>query len=223
MDPVATQWLNFFDSGQRYDIFYNPLAADQAELDKGMAEGIGFPGGGLLTGLYLGQMTQNARYKFIHFFGDNPRPSIGISNAGLHFPEIPLIRWEDIAGAGFGELRGLRNRAANGGMIPEPNTGGAHSKENSTMTIFVRNASLILGTMNPKYHDLFELHTAASGQPMATLWLPLDPGLGAEQVVEFVYLFNLMAYRRGIVPFYTAGMRGAFEDMNIGKAIFAAN
>jgi hypothetical protein len=230
MDQTQQQWLDYFQSGKRYDIPYTADAARRYEQD-----------------IYAGEMAGNfaildtglANFAFdtvvdtmaldrsrrgnTNFFGDHPSPSFGLSNDGIHLPTVPLIRWEDIVLIVVLDFRGTWHRAMNASIVPEPQVGSARSKGPMACQLLVRNGPAILGTIDPRFRGIFTAKTTARGQQWGTVDVRLDPALGPEQIVELFYLLGSIAPTKGVPIQHLGGSSGVANAMLAENEIIQLN
>lgn len=206
VDPQAQQWLDYFATGASFDFHYNLDGLREHNRKDDVATGLGISIGTMMVTGALANVAAAA------CFGYYPaqHPVLGISQYGLHLPLFPLVKWEDIAAAWFDDLAMTRSRASNAAMIPEVGRVPAVFKaDNSGLALVVRNARLIRSTAteDSSAPDVgLKIITTGSGQDWGQLGVYLDPALSPEQVVQFYYLFSLMASRWSIPINHTTGM-----------------
>jgi len=219
-DQISQQWLDFFANGGQHFIPYNLpyLAASGREESMSNIAGVGGGSAVVLLGLQ-GLQAVVAQW----YFGTNPVPSIGISQRGLHFPTVPLIMWEDIIAINFTNLRGTWSRASNSFMLPDPGVGTLQSADRTETSILFRNATAIKATVDRLSAPVINEHRTPRGQDWGEIIPWLDPALGAEQTVEFLYLVYLMCAVRGIPIYHSGGLFGIFNSDKIMKNIIRAN
>jgi len=223
VDAQAQQWLDYFATGASFDFHYDLAGLREHNRQDDMATGLGV---NLGTMMVSGALT-NAGVAAC--FGQFPpaHPILGISQYGLHLPLFPLVKWADIVGAWFDDLAMTRARASNGAMIPEVGRVPAVFKpDNSSLALIVRNAALIRSTVTEEssFVDMgLKVSKTGSGQDWGELAVYLDPALSPEQVVQFYYLFSLLASRHGIPISHATGTMEALSGIQAKNALIAAN
>jgi hypothetical protein len=112
-------------------------------------------------------------------------------------------------------------------MIPEVGRVPAvFTPDNSDLTLIVRNAALIRSTVTEEssFVDMgLKVSTTPRGQDWGELAVYLDPALSPEQVVQFYYLFSLLATPHGIPISHSTGTMEALGAMRARKALLDAN
>ena len=221
IDATGQQWLNFFDAGGRQDFHYNiPYLVKTGHQTAAINMGITDWGG---AAALLGIQAIEAAVAF-QYFGGQQTPILGISAKGLHLPTLPLVRWEEIAAILFDNLRGTWHRASNAWMIPDPGEGRLNTAERTITSILVTDAPQLRATVSdPRCTSVIVDRPTARGGQWGDITAWLDPALGAEQVVEFVYLLLLMCERHGIRIYNTGGFTGALRSIDLTKQILSMN
>lgn len=205
-DAQAQQWLDYFATGASFDFHYDLRGLREHNQKDSAAFGAGI---GIVPMLVSGSITAAG---VAACFGEFPpeHPLLGISQYGLHLPLYPLVKWEDITSAWFDDLATTRSRAANGSMIPEVGKVVGNA-DKATLSLVVRNARLIRSTITQEndFADMgLTISRTGSGQEWGELAIFLDPALSPEQVVQFYYLFSLLAARWAIPIAHSSGMIG---------------
>lgn len=222
-DPSAIeaskhQWRAYFDAGHRYDV---PL--DTRHLLTGGKLALKFLWRGNLEVLdAVSDVGEHQIGKL--FFGDTPNPSLGVSNVGLHFPTVPTLPWTDIAAIILMNQASLMAQASNGYILEQPPVG-------NTSTVFRSDLAYISAMMivtadgtktqqqlvsNPAYADVVLVHPTPSGKRIGTIQTPLDPYVGPEQGVEYLFLLHLMARKHGVTMYHAESypkMMGTFNTI----------
>lgn len=223
VDATAQQWLDYFATGSSFEFHYDldGLRDHNRKNDQAVALGVDIP-----TMMVTGAIS-NAGVAAC--FGEYPErnPILGISQYGLHLPLYPLVKWQDIAAAWFSDLATTRERASNGFMIPEiGRTPGVFKGDKTDLTLIVRNARLIRSTITEEssFADMgLKISTTGSGQEWGELAVYLDPALSPEQVVQFYYLFSLLASQWSIPLHHSTGMFEGVGDVREIAEFLRAN
>lgn len=230
MDQTQQQWLDYFQSGKRYDIPYTADAARRYEQDiftSEMAGNLALIDTGLANFAFdtvVDTMAlDRSKQGNTNFFGNHPSPSFGLSNDGIHLPTVPLIRWEDIVVIVVVDFRGTWHRAANASIVPEPQVGSPRSKGPMACQLLVRNGPAISSTIDPQFAGIFTPKATARGQQWGTIDVRLDPALGPEQIVELFYLLSSIAPSKGVPIEHTGGWSGVANAMRIENEIIQLN
>lgn len=216
-DPVAAQWLDFFARGGSHFIPYNLSYISGSRKDERVA-GVGVGGLALAFVPEALKLAAEASY-----FGRVAQPMIGVSGQGLHLPTVPVVLWEDVVAFSFEELRGVRAHASNGAMIPDPGVGSDRSSSDCRFAMLVQRAGLIRQSVAPGCESLVQHTPTAAGADWGSIYVPLGPGLGPEQIVELAYLVGLLAASRGIPVYHAGGLTADFAIVKQFSAITAIN
>ena len=200
------QWLEYFASGQRYDIPFNKRYVLTAGKLLGLLALRGtvatMENNAVLQGANaVGAFNQISEYDYGQkFFGDTPTPTAGVSGWGLHFPTIPGIAWEDISGIIIMNELSIMSQARNGFMLETPPVGSAPKMIRwdytyiTVMIFILADGTKVQASMpNPENRDLIHTQWTPQGKNLGRLQMFLDPFLGPEQGVEYLFLVHLMA------------------------------
>jgi hypothetical protein len=220
-DPAEQQWLDFFAKGGRHDVPYNIQYLMDARREQTAMNLVGQSA--LNAGVQLGLNSMHAAVLY-SYFGGQQNPVIGVSGLGLHLPTVPLVRWADLAAVLIDNLREVWLRASNRFMIPDPGMGGAVMSTEAQITLVAVNGQELLASVNtPNCEYAVTVRSTASGAQWGSSVVQLDPALGAEQVVQLVYLVNLMCRHNGVKIYHTGGLTGEFQAFGIHRQILAMN
>lgn len=210
MDYAAQQWIEFFNSGKRFDFHYSPVHSNTNEF--------GMETESVLTNLLyspgaaLGDhMARHSRFgvnaEMTDFFANLPDPVISLSLAGINFPTIPFIPWEEIIFVGLANQNELARVAQNGFML-QPYLYPEKDKQTISMVdmyIILNNPYRWLQTVPPGYEKVINLKKTRNGIDVGKIRTWLNPFLTNEQTVEFLYLFQLLASIKGTGIRYSDG------------------
>ncbi|MEO7122683.1 MAG: hypothetical protein ABI400_06110 [Lacisediminihabitans sp.] len=221
VDATGQQWLDFFDAGGRHDFQYNipylvKTGRQTAAIDMGISTWT-------TAAVRLGLQYVEAVAAF-QYFGGQQAPTLGISGQGLHLPTLPLVRWEEIAAILFDNLRGTRHRASNAWMIADPGVGRENTADRTMASILVTDAPQLRSTISDSRCTalIADTPTPRGGQ-WGDITAYLDPALGAEQVVEFIYLLTLLCEKHSVRIYNTGGFTGILRSMDLAKQIVSMN
>ena len=225
------QWLRYFEAGNRHDLVYN---LDEMLSQENVAAQISLRG--LLSlrnpdmaasyGIDAFQLTEHLVY-VTNYFGTNPvNPALGISGYGLHFPTLPALPWEDISAVVISNQLGAMAQASNGGILETPPVGDL-SKHFRGIGGFLTVLGLVTDdgyktrslSRNPAGSGFVSIIETPRGRHLGELLPPLDPFLGPEQIVEFLFLFHALCEARGIKIYHvTSAMQLEMLVQEIGQA-----
>jgi len=224
-NPNAQQWIDFFASGKTFDTTYNLPGLKATNLKDAAA--LGAADTGFIASLGV---TQLKLLPYHAYFGTypGPNPVISISQHGLHTPSLPLLKWEDMVGVVISDLSIIQDKATNGNIIPRSGHGkgfiGMRS-DHTSFDIVVRNANLLRSTLvyctNPNL--TLEQHTTKSGKDWSVYQVILDPALGPEQTIQFIYVMYIMLAQHNIPVQHAGGAFSPMASMQIEKAYMEAN
>jgi hypothetical protein len=220
-DQNEQQWLDFFDKGGRHDVAYNiQYLVDVTRAANSMK----VAGRGVLsTAMGIG-INEIQSAIFFAYFGGQVNPVVGVSAAGLHLPTVPVVRWSELAAVIVDNLRETWLRASNASMIPDPGVGGALVSTRSQITLLSVEGQQLKASINtPGCENAVMVSPTASGAAWGSVLMQLDPGLGAEQVVQLMYLITLMCKKNGVRIFHTGGAMGDIAADTMKKQILGMN
>lgn len=213
-DPAAAEWLDFFARGGSHFVPYNLPYISGSRKDERVA-GVGVGGLALAFVPETLNLVADASY-----FDRVAQPMIGVSRQGLHLPNVPVVLWEDVVAFSFEELRA---HASNGAMIPDPGVGSDRSSSECRFAMLVQRAGSIRQSVTPGCERLVQHAPTAAGADWGSIYVPLGPGLGPEQIVELAYLIGLVAASRGIPVRHAGGLTADFAIVKQFAAIAAIN
>jgi hypothetical protein len=220
-DATELQWLEFFDKGGRHDIPYNIQYLVDSTRTANSLDLVGISPASAAVEIGLNTVQAGIAYAY---FGGQTNPVIGVSREGLHLPTIPVVRWADLAAVLVDNLREVWLRASNAFMIADPQHGGAIMTTGAQINLLVVNGPELQATINtPNCENAVVVYPTASGAQWGAVLMQLDPGLGAEQVVQLMYLINLMCEKHGVTIYHTGGLTGAFASLSLKNQILGMN
>jgi len=211
------QWLQYFAAGNRTDIPYNLselLTATKAGIQLAVEGALAIRDPSIALLSVLGAYTIAEDRTFAqNYFGDAPAgASLGISGAGLHLPTIPVLPWEAIGAIVISNQQSVMVQAANSSILQMPpvgNTSGAFRFDSDFLTVI----SIVTAdghatrrlVADQRYAGVVDLFETPQGNAIGQVLPQLDPYLGPEQIVEFLFLLHLSAEARGIKVYQVKG------------------
>jgi hypothetical protein len=225
------QWLAYFEAGNRHDLYYN--------LDEMMSQGeVAFqlsyralltmrsPDMALAYGMDAFQLAEHLAFVTNYFGTDPVNPTLGISGYGLHFPTLPALPWQDVSAVIISNQLGAMAQASNGGMLETPPVGDT-SRHFRGLGGFLT----VLGVVTADGYRTKSLSTNSAGsgfvsivdtprgRHLGQLLPPLDPFLGPEQMVEFLFLLHALCQAKGIKVYHVRSLMDLEGlTLEIGKA-----
>ena len=204
VEASRAQWREYFAAGNRHDIPYNlsemmtqdsvngqlALRAVLTARNPGMAVSYGFD---------AFQIAEERKY-VVNAFGTSPQhPTLGISGWGLHFPTLPAMPWSDVATIIVSNQLSAMSQASNGYILDTPPVGNDSTVVRSD---FVYNTGLCIITKDgratrnralPASEEFVTYLETPTGKVLGQVMPPLDPFLGPEQMVEYLFLLHILA------------------------------
>jgi hypothetical protein len=204
VEASRAEWRAYFAAGSRYDIPYDlsemitqdsvtgqlALRALLTARNPDMAVGYGYD---------AYQITEERKYVANAFGVDPQHPTLGISGWGLHFPTLPNLPWSAVAAVIVSNQLSAMSQASNGYILDTPPVGN-----DSTVVRpdFVYNTGLCVITKDGRATRALALPAAEgfvtyletpAGAVLGQVMPPLDPFLGPEQMVEYLFLLHILA------------------------------
>lgn len=215
IEASRQQWRLHFSAGNRFDIPYQldelmtpSRAAGQTTAGVAIAVLNPIVAGIAALGAY-GVSQELAAAS--NYFGNPPvNPALGISGSGLHLPTLPVLPWEQVAAVIISNQRGATSQARNGHILeslPFGNESTVHlgAGHLTTMSVIVSDAHFARSLVpNPTYAELVSVLTTPTGRAIGSIPVQLDPYLGPEQIVEFLFMLQLMTDDRRIKVYQVA-------------------
>jgi len=221
----AQEWIDYFAAGKTFDTTYNLPGLRSNNLKDAAA--LGAADIGFVASLGI---TQVKMLSYNAYFGTNPSPNpvISISQHGLHTPSLPLIKWEDMVGVVISDLSIIQSKATNGSIIPPTGIGKGFIGMRADKTgfdIIVRNANVLRSTLQYCISPDLTLpqQTTKSGKDWSVYQIILDPAIGPEQTIQFIYVMYAMLAHHNIPVHQFGGTTGAFGAMNLEKSYLEQN
>ena len=212
VEASKQQWRDYFAAGNRYDIPYNldemlTAGSAGAQIAYRALLTARSPDMAIGYGADALQIRDELAYVTNAFGRDPQHPTIGISGWGLHFPTLPGVPWGDVAAVIVSNQLSAMAQATNGHILETPPVGDASTFVRSD---FVYNTGLCFITTDgratraqalPAYEGFVEYLETPAGRVLGKVMPPLDPFLGPEQIVEFLFLLLTMADVHGITVY----------------------
>jgi len=215
IEASRQQWRVHFAAGNRFDIPYNldelmtpSKAAGQTTVGVAIAVLNPIVAGIAALGAY-GVSEELAAAS--NYFGNPPvNPALGISGSGLHLPTLPVLPWEQIAAVIISNQQGATSQARNGHILesaPFGNESTVHLGEGhlTTMSVIVSDAHFVRSLVSsPAYTEVVSVLTTPTGRAIGSIPVHLDPYLGPEQMIEFLFMLKLLTDDRGLKVYQVA-------------------
>ena len=210
VEASRQQWRHYFQTGGRFDIRYNldelmtpSKAAGRIALEAALA--VRSPDIALLSALGAYEVSEELS-SASNYFGNPPlNPGLGISGYGLHLPTLPALPWEQVSAVIISNQLSAMAQASNGHILETPPVGNASTVIRSDfnyltlMTVITTDAHAARSLVpNPAYADVVTVMNTPRGGAIGNIAVQLDPYLGPEQIVEFLFMLDLITGDRRI-------------------------
>ena len=216
IEASRAQWRQYFQGGGRFDIRYTldelmtpTKAAGRIAVEAALA--VRNPGRALWGALESYETTLQLEIAK-NYFGDPPmNPALGISAYGLHLPTMPALPWEMISAVIISNQLSAMAQATNGHILETPPVGNASTLVRSDfnyltlMGVITTDAHAARALVaNPAHADVVTVMDTPTGGAIGNIAIHLDPYLGPEQIVEFLFMLDLLTDDRGIKVYQVA-------------------
>jgi len=216
VEASRQQWRQYFHGGGRFDIRYNldelmtpAKAAGRVAIEAAIA--IRSPEVALLAAWSANDVMKDLEFVTDYFGDPSTNAGLGISGYGLHLPTLPALPWEHVAAIVVCNQLSAMSQASNGHILERPPVGNDSTVIRSDFSyltlvnVITTDAHATRALVpNPGYADVVNVLTTASGAAIGDIAVRLDPCLGPEQVVEFLFMMDLLTDDRGIKVYHVA-------------------
>ena len=209
VEASRAQWREFFAAGNRHDVPYTLSEMISQESVTGQLALRALltarrPDMAVGYGLDAIQITEERKY-VVNAFGSEPRhPTLGISGWGLHFPTLPAMPWGDVAAIIVSNQLSAMSQASNGYILDTPPVGNDSTVVrpdfvyNTGLCIITKDGRATRAQALPASEGFVTYLETPTGAVLGQVMPPLDPFLGPEQMVEYLFLLHILAEVNGI-------------------------
>ena len=216
IEASRAQWRQYFQGGGRFDILYTldevmtpEKAAARVAVEAAIA--IRSPEVAILAAWTASDVMKDLDFVTDYFGNPATNAGLGISGYGLHLPTLPALPWEHVAAIVVCNQLSAMSQARNGHILETPPVGNASTVIRgdfnylTLVNVITTDAHATRALVpNPSYADVVNVLTTSSGATIGDIAIRLDPYLGPEQVVEFLFMMDLLTDDRGIKVYHVA-------------------